>query len=135
MAQVIACALQLGGMPVPRGGGVRLVRALAGIVRDARRRGAHRTPTSSASSVAAGRARGVRLAGGERVTASRAVIARVTPGALYGRLLERATRPRRSASAARGFATAGRDADPPRACATAALEGRRAAERTARSST
>src|SRR5439155_5852392 len=35
MAQVIAVAIELGGMPVPRGGGVRLVEALAGIVRDA----------------------------------------------------------------------------------------------------
>ena len=35
MTQVIACAIQFGGMPVPRGGGVRLVEALAGIVRDA----------------------------------------------------------------------------------------------------
>ena len=34
MTQVIACALQLGGMPVPKGGGVRLVEALAGIVRE-----------------------------------------------------------------------------------------------------
>ena len=30
MAQVIAVAIELGGMPVPRGGGVRLVEALAG---------------------------------------------------------------------------------------------------------
>ena len=32
MTQVIACAVQLGGMPVPVGGGVTLVDALAGIV-------------------------------------------------------------------------------------------------------
>ena len=35
MTQVIGAALQLGGMPVPEGGGVRLVDALAGIVTDA----------------------------------------------------------------------------------------------------
>ena len=35
MTQVIACALQLGGMPVPRGGGVKLAEALAAIVTDA----------------------------------------------------------------------------------------------------
>ena len=35
MTQVIACALQLGGMPVPKGGGASLVEALAAIVRDA----------------------------------------------------------------------------------------------------
>src|SRR3954467_15743858 len=34
MAQVIGVAVELGGMPVPRGGGVRLVEALAQIVRD-----------------------------------------------------------------------------------------------------
>ena len=38
MTQVIACALQLGGMPVPRGGGVKLVDGLAAIVREAGRR-------------------------------------------------------------------------------------------------
>ena len=35
MTQVISCAVQLGGMPVPVGGGVTLVEALADIVRDA----------------------------------------------------------------------------------------------------
>ena len=35
MAQVIGVAIELGGMPVPRGGGVKLVEALAGIVEDA----------------------------------------------------------------------------------------------------
>src|SRR5262245_61244404 len=35
MTQVIANAVQLGGMPVPRGGGSQLVDGLAGIVRDA----------------------------------------------------------------------------------------------------
>ena len=53
MTQVIGCAIQLGGMPVPRGGGIRLVEALAAIVREGRRRAAHRAPTSSACSSAA----------------------------------------------------------------------------------
>ena len=35
MAQVVGVAIELGGMPVPRGGGVRLVEALTGIIRDA----------------------------------------------------------------------------------------------------
>ena len=34
MTQVIGCAVQLGGMPVPKGGGIRLVEALAAIVRE-----------------------------------------------------------------------------------------------------
>jgi phytoene dehydrogenase-like protein len=86
MTQVIACAIQLGGMPVPVGGGVRLVDALAGIVRDAG--GELRTDAEVARiSVSAGRATGVVLADGEAVGASRAVIAGVTPTQLYGRLL------------------------------------------------
>jgi len=86
MTQVIACAVQLGGMPVPVGGGVRLVDALAGIVRDAGgelRTGAEVTRVT----VSGGRAVGVVLAGGETVTATRAVIAGVTPTQLYGSLL------------------------------------------------
>ena len=102
MAQVIACALQLGGMPVPRGGGIRLVDALAGIVLDAG--GEVRTGADvERIEIAAGRARGVRLAGGERVGASRAVIASVTPGALYGRLLDPGRVPEAVAAAARRF--------------------------------
>ena len=86
MTQVIAAALQLGGMPVPVGGGVRLVEALAGIVTDAGgevRNGAD----AERILVANGRATGVRLGGGEVVAATRAVVASVTPTQLYGRLL------------------------------------------------
>jgi phytoene dehydrogenase-like protein len=86
MTQVIACAVQLGGMPVPVGGGVRLVDALTGIVRDAG--GEVRTDTTvERITVSSGRATGVVLAGGETVQASRAVIAGVTPTQLYGALL------------------------------------------------
>ena len=64
MTQVIACAVQLGGMPVPVGGGVMLVDALAGIVRDAG--GELRTDADVTSvTVASGRATGVALADGE----------------------------------------------------------------------
>jgi phytoene dehydrogenase-like protein len=86
MTQVIACALQLGGMPVPRGGGGQLVDALAGIVRDAGgevRTGAHVERVL----LAEGRATAVRLGSGETIPAARAVIASVTPTQLYGRLL------------------------------------------------
>ena len=86
MTQVIACALQLGGMPVPRGGGVKLVDALAGIVRDAGgelRSGAEVERVL----VSGGRATAVRLATGETIPATQAVIASVTPTQLYGRLL------------------------------------------------
>ena len=87
MTQVIACAVQLGGMPVPVGGGVKLVDALAGIVRDAG--GELRTDADVARiTVSSGRATGVVLADGETVSATRAVIAGVTPTALYGSLLD-----------------------------------------------
>ena len=86
MTQVIACALQLGGMPVPRGGGVVLVNALAEIVRDAGgevRIGADVERVL----VAGGAATAVRLADGETIRAERAIVASVTPTQLYGRLL------------------------------------------------
>jgi phytoene dehydrogenase-like protein len=86
MTQVIACAVQLGGMPVPVGGGIRLVDALAGIVRDAGgelRTGAEVTRIT----VSGGRATGVALADGDIVGATRGVVAGVTPTQLYGSLL------------------------------------------------
>ena len=86
MTQVIAVSLEMAGMPVPRGGGVVLVDALAGIVRDAG--GDCETGKDVEEIVVAGkRATGVRLAGGETVSASEAVVANVTPTQLYGRLL------------------------------------------------
>ena len=86
MTQVIACALQLGGMPVPKGGGVVLVDGLAGIVRDAG--GEVRTGVEvERILVSGGKATAVRLAGGETVRAERAVVAGVTPTQLYGQLL------------------------------------------------
>jgi phytoene dehydrogenase-like protein len=92
MTQVIACAVQLGGMPVPVGGGTRLVEALAGIVRDTGgelRADAEVTQVT----VSGGRATGVALAAGEPVGAARAVVAGVTPTQLYGSLLRRSDVP------------------------------------------
>ncbi len=86
MAQVIGVAIELGGMPVPRGGGVKLVEALAGIVRDAD--GSCETGRHVERIVVElGRATGVRTADGEVIEATRAVLANVTPQALYGDLL------------------------------------------------
>jgi phytoene dehydrogenase-like protein len=85
MAQVIGVAIELGGMPVPRGGGVKLVEALAGIIEDAG--GACETGREVERIVTQkGAAVGV-VAGGETIEASRAVLAGVTPQALYGTLL------------------------------------------------
>ena len=102
MTQVIACALQLGGMPVPKGGGGVLVDALAGIVRDAG--GELRTEAEvDRLLVSGGRATGVRLADGEAVEASRAVLACVTPTQLYGRLLADGDVPEHVRRAAKRF--------------------------------
>ena len=102
MTQVIAVAIEMGGMPVPRGGGVVLVAALAGIIRDAG--GACETGKDVEEIVVAGgRAAGVRLVGGETIPAAHAVIADVTPTQLYGRLLARSAVPAEASAAARRF--------------------------------
>ena len=102
MTQVIACSLQLGGMPVPRGGGVKLVDSLAAIVRQAG--GELRTDADvERVLVSDGRATGVRLADGETVSAGRAVLANVTPTQLYGRLLHDGEVPPKVTEAARRY--------------------------------
>jgi phytoene dehydrogenase-like protein len=87
MTRVIAFAIEAGGMPVPRGGGARLVDALAKLIES---RGGVCRPGCDVERivVADGRAQAVQLRGGERVSASRAVICNVTPTQLYGRLLD-----------------------------------------------
>ena len=102
MTQVIAVSLEMAGMPVPRGGGVVLVDALADIVRDAG--GDCETGKDVVEILLTdGRASGVRLADGETVSASEAVIANVTPTQLYGRLLPESAVASETASAARRF--------------------------------
>jgi phytoene dehydrogenase-like protein len=86
MTRVIAFAIETGGMPVPRGGGARLVAALVRLVGD------HGGICETGRDVERvlvenGRACGVRLSGGDVVTAARAVVCNVTPSQLYGRLL------------------------------------------------
>jgi phytoene dehydrogenase-like protein len=92
MTQVIAVAIQEGGMPIPRGGGARLVDALVQLIRD--NGGTCETGRDvERILVRGGEATGVRLIDGETVTAGKAVIANVTPTQLYGRLLEGETPP------------------------------------------
>ena len=92
MARVIAIAIELGGMPLPRGGGKALVDALVGIVMDAG--GAAEIDTDVEEIVVSGgNAIGVRCAGGTVIRASDAVAANVTPTQLYSRLLARGTVP------------------------------------------
>ncbi|SFP89950.1 Phytoene dehydrogenase-related protein [Geodermatophilus dictyosporus] len=100
--KVIALALAQGGCPVPVGGGVRLVEALAGIVTDAG--GTARTDADVVRiETAGGRATGVALADGERIGAREAVLASVTPQALYLRLLPGSAVPADVRDAARGY--------------------------------
>ena len=114
MTQVIACAVQLGGMPVPVGGGAKLVDALCGIVTDAG--GAVRTDAHvDRIVVSGGKAIGIRLSDGETVGAQRAVVAGVTPTQLYGALLAPADAPAEARDAAAAIPVrAGGDAAPPR---------------------
>jgi len=87
MTQVIAVAVQEGGMPIPRGGGAKLVEALQRLIGD--HGGSCETGRDVERVVVEdGKATGVRLADGESVTAARAVIANVTPTQLYDRLLK-----------------------------------------------
>jgi phytoene dehydrogenase-like protein len=102
MTQVIAVAVQEGGMPIPRGGGARLAHALVRLIRD------HGGVCETGSDVERvvvrqGRAVGVRLAGGETVTAARVGVANVTPTQLYGRLLDAGDVPSRVTDGAKRF--------------------------------
>jgi phytoene dehydrogenase-like protein len=102
MTRVIAFAIEAGGMPIPRGGGARLVDALVRLIED--NGGVCDTNAHvERVTVASGRATGVRLATGEAVNADRAVICNVTPTQLYGRLLDPTDVPAEIAAAARRF--------------------------------
>ncbi|HEY8030081.1 MAG TPA: NAD(P)/FAD-dependent oxidoreductase [Gaiellaceae bacterium] len=87
MTQVIAVAVQEGGMPIPRGGGAKLAGALVQFIRELG--GTCETGRDVERVVVrGGRAVGVHLTSGERIEAERAVIANVTPTQLYERLLD-----------------------------------------------
>jgi phytoene dehydrogenase-like protein len=102
MTQVIAVAVQEGGMPVPRGGGAKLADALVQLIRD--HGGTCETDRDvERVLVRSGRAVGVRLTDGETIEAERAVVASVTPTQLYERLLADAEVPDPVAQAARSF--------------------------------
>jgi phytoene dehydrogenase-like protein len=82
MAQVIAVAVQEGGMPIPRGGSAKLADALVSYIRA---RGGTCELGVHVERVSAG---GVRTSTGTKLTAERAVICNVTPTQLYTQLLE-----------------------------------------------
>jgi len=102
MTKVIAVAIELGGMPVPRGGGATLVDALAGFVRD--RGGVLETGKEvDLVLVVDGRAVGIRTTDRDVITAGRAVLCNVLPSQLYGRLLRDADLPERIGTSARRY--------------------------------
>jgi phytoene dehydrogenase-like protein len=102
MTRVIAFAIEAGGMPIPRGGGARLVDALVRLIED--HGGSCETGRDvERVLVSRGAAGGVRLAGGDVVTAERSVICNVTPTQLYGRLLDQVDVPADVAAAGKRF--------------------------------
>jgi phytoene dehydrogenase-like protein len=102
MTQVIAVAVQEGGMPVPRGGGAKLAEALVQLIRD--HGGTCETDRDvERVLVRSGRAVGVKLTDGETIEAERAVVASVTPTQLHERLLADADVPAPVAEGARRF--------------------------------
>lgn len=102
VARLVAAALVNGGVPVPVGGGVRLVDALAGIVRDV---GGSLVTGADVDRVLVedGRATGVRTRDGGSYGARHAVLASVTPQALYLDLLADADVPARLRDEAAAF--------------------------------
>jgi phytoene dehydrogenase-like protein len=102
MTQVIAVAVQEGGMPIPRGGGAKLADALVQLIRD--HGGTCETGVDvERVLVQSGRATGVRTTAGDIVTAEQAVVANVTPTQLYDRLLDGADVPAAIVEGARRF--------------------------------
>src|SRR5690348_6281586 len=102
MTQVIAVAVQEGGMPIPHGGGAKLAGALVQLIRD--HGGVCETDRDvERVLVRSGRAVGVRLTDGETIEAERAVVASVTPTQLHERLLADLDVPAPVAEGARSF--------------------------------
>lgn len=87
MLKVIGFAMEAAGAPIVVGGARNAVRAFEGLI--AEQGGSIRTGADVERVVLddAGRATGVRLAGGEVLTAGKGVICSVTPNQLYERLL------------------------------------------------
>lgn len=102
MALLLCMLGQTVGWPVPRGGAGELTGAMARRIED--RGGEIRCGAEvTAIEVAGGRARGVRLADGDRVEARQAVVADVDAPALYGRLVASEHLPRRLLDRMRRF--------------------------------
>jgi phytoene dehydrogenase-like protein len=88
MVRVIGFALEAAGAPIVNGGAQKALDAFAKLITD--RSGSIRTgaDVERIELDTAGKARGVRLADGSRLSASEGVICSVAPGQLYQRLLK-----------------------------------------------
>jgi phytoene dehydrogenase-like protein len=87
MAKVIAFALEVAGAPIVKGGARSALNAFDTLIRD---HGGEIVVGADVERVVVdgnGAARGVRLAGGREIEATKGVICSVTPNQLYGRLL------------------------------------------------
>ncbi|MGV6876173.1 phytoene desaturase family protein [Pseudochelatococcus sp. B33] len=87
MVKVIGFALEAAGAPIVKGGAVNAVRAFEGLI--AEQNGSVRTNAEVVTVMVDGTntARGVRLVGGDVLTAAKGVICSVAPSQLYGKLL------------------------------------------------
>ena len=102
ITKVIGAAVAFGGMPVPIGGGIKLVEALLGIVTD--NGGEILTGADVIKINVAGRkATGVLLADGRVFTSRKAVLASTTPQALYEVLLKDEVLPLETTKSAKAF--------------------------------
>ena len=101
MTKVIAVAIELGGMPIPQGGGARLVDALVELIRH---NGGRLETSRDVDRVLtdAGGVSGVRTADGDEFRA-RVVLCNVLPAQLYGRLLRDVPLPRAVEAGAHRF--------------------------------
>ena len=102
ITKVIGAAIAFGGMPVPVGGGIKLVEALAGIITDAGGQiltGADVVKVNTSQ----GRATGVLLADGRVFNAAKSVIASVTPQALYQKLIAHEPAPADVSASAKAY--------------------------------
>jgi len=102
ITKVIAAAIAWGGMPVPVGGGVSLVNALLGVITEG---GGELFTQANVTKLVIenGKARGVLCADGRRFSASRAVLASVTPQYLYNSLLSDSKVPEAERQTANNF--------------------------------
>ncbi|MGD0564134.1 MAG: NAD(P)/FAD-dependent oxidoreductase [Roseiarcus sp.] len=103
MIKVIAFAVELAGCPIAVGGARSLLGAFERLIGD---QGGEIRCGADVDKILlgpSGRANGVRLASGETISANRGVICSMTPGQLYGRLLQDRPPPPNIAAAVKRF--------------------------------